>query len=569
MLYTAHSVTISMNKKNKRPLVNNRVQLVTIFLGIYLAFFLISCHSKNTHGKKIVISEAPGTHEFAAHLSDILDVVDTPGKKQLNDIPFNMYYGYQLHEYAPLWLKDGKPNEAASKLLTELRDVYYDGLDTAKYHIGALEKLLAASGNLKSTEKQIEFDTTFTIAYLQAAHDLVFGSVASRKVDSLWFHANDSVWIAPDIMAKKDDKFPSLDVYRSKLPTYAMMRNEFRHYAALSSDSTFTQAIAQVASITNYTRLDSAQHAAVDKVVKTELPWLQSLVDNNAENIKQALSNYQYYMDIKVSGKLDSFTVARLSRTPAQMQDELKTNMERVRWMPQEVGDLYLVIDIPAMELFFRKDGMDVMHMRTVVGKLERQTPSLGANMANVVINPPWGVPPTILKKDVLPGITKSGKKYLDKKGLKVYDRKGKTVDATRVNTKNYKNYVYKQDPGDDNSLGYVKFNLPNPWDIYLHDTPHRDDFVKRNRFLSSGCVRLEQPQQMALYILGDLEKKRYTQDRLDSVIRTHKTRWEILKNKIPVHIVYLTNFEDTNGRHLRYLRDIYGRNDKLIAAMK
>lgn len=569
MLYTAHSVTISMNKKNKRPLVNNRVQLVTIFLGIYLAFFLISCHSKNTHGKKIVISEAPGTHEFAAHLSDILGVVDTPGKKQLNDIPFNMYYGYQLHEYAPLWLKDGKPNEAASKLLTELRDVYYDGLDTAKYHIGALEKLLAASGNLKSTEKQIEFDTTFTIAYLQAAHDLVFGAVASRKVDSLWFHANDSVWIAPDIMAKKDDKFPSLDVYRSKLPTYAMMRNEFRHYAALSSDSTFTQAIAQVASITNYTSLDSAQHAAVDKVVKTELPWLQSLVDSNAENIKQALSNYQYYMDIKVSGKLDSFTVARLSRTPAQMQDELKTNMERVRWMPQEVGDLYLVIDIPAMELFFRKDGMDVMHMRTVVGKLERQTPSLGANMANVVINPPWGVPPTILKKDVLPGITKSGKKYLDKKGLKVYDRKGKTVDATRVNTKNYKNYVYKQDPGDDNSLGYVKFNLPNPWDIYLHDTPHRDDFVKRNRFLSSGCVRLEQPQEMALYILGDLEKKRYTQDRLDSVIRTHKTRWEILKNKIPVHIVYLTNFEDTNGRHLRYLRDIYGRNDKLIAAMK
>ncbi len=555
-------------KNRKRSVTENCVQS-GLLLFFCCAFCFCACNSNKPNAPKVVISKAPGTREFAEKLSNLLVPVDTPGKKQLNNIAVNLRFAYQLNEYAPIWLKDGKSTEAAEKLLTELENTTWDGLDTGRYHIASLRKLLADSTIVKNVNKQIAADTALTFTYLHASHDLLFGTIKPASVDSLWFHANDSAWEAPELLANKDNKFPSLEPYRSKLPTYSMMLADHRHYAQLSTDSLLLDAIEATKAISNYATTDIVQRKAVQYVIKTELPWLRSLNDSEKENIKQAISNYQYYMDIKVSGKLDSFTVARLTRSPQQIINELKINMERVRWMQQEVGKLYILIDIPAMELFFRKDGMDMMHMRIVVGKLERQTPSLVANMANVVINPPWGVPPTILKKDVLPGITKSGRKYLDKKGLKVYDKKGKNIDASKVNPKNYKNYMYKQDPGDDNSLGYVKFNLPNPWDIYLHDTPHRDDFVKRNRFLSSGCVRLEQPQQMALYILSDLEKKRYTQERLDSVIDTHKTRWEILKTKIPVHIVYLTNFEDTNGRHLRYLRDIYSRDERLLAAIK
>ena len=178
-------------------------------------------------------------------------------------------------------------------------------------------------------------------------------------------------------------------------------------------------------------------------------------------------------------------------------------------------------------------------------------------------------MPPTILKQDVVPGFAKSGKKYLDQKGLKAYDKKGKVVNASRLTAKNLKNYTYKQDAGDDNSLGYVKFNLPNPWDIYLHDTPHRGDFGKSFRALSSGCIRLQHPQEMAIFILSDLEGRNYTQGRMDTLIETHKTRWEVLKTKIPVHIAYLTAFEDTTGKHVQFTRDIYHRDDKLISALK
>jgi murein L,D-transpeptidase YcbB/YkuD len=133
---------------------------------------------------------------------------------------------------------------------------------------------------------------------------------------------------------------------------------------------------------------------------------------------------------------------------------------------------------------------------------------------------------------------------------------------------KNLKRYTYKQAPGSDNALGYVKFNLPNPWDIYLHDTPHRTDFGRRDRALSSGCIRLEQPQELALLILGQLEKRDYTQEKLDAMIKTHKTRWELLKTKIPVYITYLTAFEDTSSSHIQYVKDVYNRDEKLIAWM-
>ena len=221
------------------------------------------------------------------------------------------------------------------------------------------------------------------------------------------------------------------------------------------------------------------------------------------------------------------------------------------------------------MELFFKRGGGDVMHMRVVVGKPVRQTPSLNANMANIVINPPWGVPPTILKQDVGPGISKSGsRKYLAKKGLKAYDRKGNKIDPSQITMANFKRYQYKQDPGDDNSLGYVKFNLPNKWDIYLHDTPHRNDFGNSYRALSSGCIRLHKPQEMALYILGEIEKKKYDQNKLDSLIHTHHTVWELLRNKIPVHIVYLTAFQDTTGNHVHFARDVYKRDVRLLNAL-
>lgn len=533
-------------------------------ITLFIALVSLSCG----HRPKKPSPSGFSDDAFIDRLREVLKPIDTTNKKAIVSIMDNVRLTYQLDEYQPIWIKENyRPTGAAALLIAELEDMKWDGVDPAVYNLEAIKKLKIKLDTTKrnTLADAVSFDTALTRSYLAASKTLLIGNITPKKVDSLWYHVNDTTWNAPKLLSDGTGKYPALDGFRSKVPTYKLLRDAYKLYYNLREDSVFLKALAGVAPVKNP---DPDMIANIHTIIGIEMPWLQTAPNDTISEEKQLILGYQRYAGIKPTGKLDSATLAGLATPPDVYMKKIRANMERIRWMQKEFGDLYVIVDVPLMELFLRKDGGNAMHMRVVVGKPERQTPSLFANMANVVINPPWGVPPTILKNDVVPGFQKDGRKYLAKKGLKAYDKDGKLVNASRLNMSNIKKYTYKQDPGDDNSLGVVKFNLPNPWDIYLHDTPHRDDFVKNYRALSSGCIRLEQPQEMALYILSQLEKKRYTQGRLDTVIETHKTRWEVLKNKIPVHIAYLTAFEDTSGAHIRFARDVYQRDTKLIAAM-
>lgn len=534
-------------------------------LAVLLLFVLVaSC--KHKQRKK---SPAGFTDEaLSEKLESILKPVDTAGGKKISTISEYVRLTYQGDDYQPIWIKENySASASATKLIDELEEMEWDGFAPERYNLAAIKllKIKLDTTKVKDINDVVRFDTTLTHSYLSASKDLLFGTVIPKKVDSLWYHVNDTVWNASQVLAEAKNGYTPLDSFRSKVPTYSLLRNEYRKYSGLAADTSFMEAIAAVHYVKNP---DSELLGNINYIIKSELPWLETVENDTISEQAQLVQAYQRYRALKPTGKLDSATVGDMTIAPADYMKKIRANMERVRWMQREFGSLYLVVDIPLMELFLRRDGINLMHMNVVVGKTERQTPALFANMANVVINPPWGVPPTILKNDVVPGFQKSGKQYLAKKGLKAYDRQGNVVNSSRLNINNLKKYTYKQDPGDDNSLGYVKFNLPNKWDIYLHDTPHRLDFEKRYRALSSGCIRLHHPQEMAIFILSELEKRDYTQEKLTDMIETHKTRWEILKNKIPVHITYLTAFEDTTGKHLQFTRDIYHRDDKLMAVM-
>jgi L,D-transpeptidase YcbB len=537
--------------------------------GIIFLSLLVAC------GPVKVKKPAPSGYsdeEFTARLRSVLRPADTSQKRRLPSVVEAVRFVYAGDDYQPVWVRENyRPTAAAASLISDLEDMRWDGLPASRYNISEIRRLktiLDTTGH-NNVAQAVAFDTLLTHCYLAASHDLLFGYISSRSVDSLWYHANDSSWMAPQVLANAAG-YVALDTYRSKVATYALLRTEYKRYTDLITDSVLFNAITYVRHLPLQAHYDDEALDNINTVIHSELPWLDATPNDSISEEKQLLTTYQQYMGIPVSARFDSATLDRLTTLPAVYLQKIAANMERVRWMQKDFGSRYLIVDVPLMELFLRDNDTNAMHMRVVVGKPERQTPSLFANMANIVINPPWGVPPTILKQDVLPGLQKSGRLYLAKKGLKVYDRKGNRINASAINARNYRTYTYKQDPGDDNSLGYVKFNLPNPWDIYLHDTPHRDDFGKRFRALSSGCIRLQRPQQMALFILSEFEKKRYyTQGRLDTIIDTHKTRWEVLKNKIPVHIAYLTAFEDTTGKHMQFTRDIYGRDIKLLAAIK
>ncbi len=533
--------------------------------GLFVFALLFSCGRHKKPGPAGVVDDV-----FSEKLSGILQPVDTATPRKMRSLGDDLRLVYQLDDYQPIWVKENyKPRAAVTKLIEELEDMQWDGADIAIYNLAEIKDLKIKLDTTKhnSVVDAIRFDTSLTRSYLAAARFLLLGSMQPRKADSLWYHPNDSLWEAPKILVNQDGKYPPLNEFRSKWPTYELLRQEYKRFYALGGDSSYCNAVFNVA---QPGQGDSVLRTSAYYIIQTELPTFSAAQNDSISEHKQMILAYQAYRSLRKTGKLDSTTVADLCSGADGYSRRLRANMERIRWMKQSPGDMYIVVNIPLMELFFRKDGTDIMHKRVVVGKPERQTPSLWANMTNIVINPTWGVPPTILQKDVLPGIQKSGKHYLAKKGLKIFDHEGKSVSASNITSKNYRKYSYRQAPGDDNSLGYVKFNMPNKWNIYLHDTPHREDFANRNRALSSGCVRVHEPQEMALFILAELEeKKNYTQGRLDTIISTHKTKSESLKTKIPVYITYLTAFEDSTGKHLQFARDIYQRDEKLMALMK
>lgn len=547
-----------------------RPGVITVVYFVLVILFS-SCGSRNDGISEIFspskFDEDDFAEQLAARYPQTIDEA-TWKQKKIPAVSEAMQYVYQANSYLPIWITEKGNTPHVEELLKELEKLDEEGLYTNRYRLDSLKRNLNAFRNNKeiSTSEAIVLDSSFTYSYLLASRDLLLGRVRPSKVDSLWFHKNDTVWNAPLLLVRgfNEDKYISLDSFRSRIPAYKVLVKTRGHYVNLKGNDTFIKAKQAVKN----------DKKAVDSlfiyIVKSELPYSVGTADDTSkEAVSQVLHSFQSYYGLNPTGRIDDRTYQYLCRTPDTVVQVLNANLERLRWMPQELEASYIIVDVPLMELFLLREGKNVMQMNVVVGKTVRQTPSLGMLMTNVVFNPPWGVPPTILKKDVLPGMQKKGKAYLREKDLHVYDRKGNLVDASKVNASNYKQYVFKQLPGDDNALGFVKFHMPNDHDIYLHDTPHRDIFDIYDRAQSSGCVRVQKPRELAEYILKDMDNQRFDRTVIDSMIRTQKTKYQLIKNKMPVHVVYLTAFGIEEGEPVRFSRDIYKRDAKLILALQ
>ncbi len=503
---------------------------------------------------------------FSEKLRNVLPVPDSvcvkPGAGLTHE---DIKVVYAADDYQPVWVRDNySPARYASRFIDELEDTRWDGAPSYIYDLDSIRALHMRLDTNKhnNVADAIRFDTALTGRYLAAAKFLLFGEIFPRRADSLWYLPNDSVWKAPAMLAHSEGGYPSLGDFRSQWPTYRLLRKTYRRYYELSQDSSYLNAVFNM----QPGQKDSILMASMYYITDKELPGTDFALYDSLPVVKSRILAYQFLHSLYPSGRMDSTTMASMGTPPHTHMLRLRANMERLRWMKRVPEDTLLFVNVPLMELFLHAGEKVIMHKRVVVGKPSRQTPSLMAAMTNIVINPPWGVPPTILKKDVLPGIQKSGGEYLAKKGLRVYDFKGKPVNASTINARNYRRYQYRQAPGSSNALGCVKFNMPNKWDIYLHDTPHREDFGRRNRALSSGCVRVHRPMEMAHLILSGFEgRSQFTPGRLDTLAGTHRTKSESLKRRIPVYISYITAFEDTTGINIRFAGDVYHRDEKLM----
>lgn len=282
------------------------------------------------------------------------------------------------------------------------------------------------------------------------------------------------------------------------------------------------------------------------------------------DTLKNAIVQFQKRHGLEPDGIVGQETMAEINVPIEERIRQIELNLKRWRMIPFNAEDRYIVINIAAFELKVIEGGRPIMKMKVIVGRDYRQTPVFSSEITSITINPYWRVPYSIAVKDILPELRKDPG-YLDKKHIKVINSNGKEafeVSANSINWKNISeidfNYRLRQEPGPLNALGRLKFNIPNQYGIYLHDTPAQALFKKARRGFSSGCIRLERPVDIAVYLLSN--DSDWSREKILEAIKSKKTKTIIFKRPIPVHIVYMTAWVSEDGL-LNFRQDIYGRD--------
>lgn len=287
---------------------------------------------------------------------------------------------------------------------------------------------------------------------------------------------------------------------------------------------------------------------------------------DSTDALTRALKNFQTRMGLKQTGQLDKATHEQLSIPISGRQRQIMVNLERLRWLPEQVKGDFLLVNIPAFTLYVFRDGKPIWDSKLVVGKEASKTQVFKGKISHIILNPYWAVPPGIIRKEVLPGLKKNPN-YLHRHNMKVYS--GNTlVDESRINWHNYATkipYTIRQLPGKDNPLGKIKFLFPNSFWIFLHDSNEPWRFASERRTFSHGCIRVEKAEQLANYLF---EKNAGMNTRqIKKAFDGKSEAYYKLKTPEPVYIIYLTSWVDDKGK-LHFRPDVYGRDSLLLKAV-
>jgi L,D-transpeptidase YcbB len=246
----------------------------------------------------------------------------------------------------------------------------------------------------------------------------------------------------------------------------------------------------------------------------------------------------------------------------------LLANMERWRWLPEDLGRIHIWNNLPEFEMRVVKDGQIVHQERIIIGKPETQTPVFSDAMRVVVFQPDWGVPNSIKIKDLLPKLQNGDEDVLDRKGMRIA-MNGKTVDASKFDWDkvDIRSIPIVQDPGPSNPLGQIKFLFPNKHDVYMHDTPNKGLFNQSVRTFSHGCIRVRNPRRLAELVFGEDQGWDASEIETRLQAKSPVNARVPLTRRIPVHNAYFTVVAGENGS-LRTINDIYGHDRRIIAAL-
>lgn len=283
--------------------------------------------------------------------------------------------------------------------------------------------------------------------------------------------------------------------------------------------------------------------------------------------LESAVRRFQTRHGIDTDGKVGPRTVEALNFPVAARIDQIRATLERIRWVFREITGNHIIVDLAGFKLFLFRDGELTWTTRVQVGKPYHATPVFRDTIRYITFNPTWTIPPGILRNETLPAIRKDPA-YLSQNNMTVITGTGakvdpKTIDWATTPTQSFP-YMIRQEPGPNNALGRVKFMFPNKYMVYLHDTPSKALFAQSERAFSHGCVRTENPLELAGILLAEQD---WDTAKIDQVLESKKTTRVDLENPMPIMLLYWTAEADANGT-MHFRKDFYDRDEAIIRGL-
>lgn len=475
---------------------------------------------------------------------------------------------YGKRAYRPIWIQPEGINEQGQILFQVLRWAWREGLEPEDYYVSLISVCL---NHLRTgTCEEADLELLLSEAYLRYSKHVRFGRLDPQQVIRDWHLKQDENWKALDMLEvalEQGRLSPFLHSLAPPHPQYQKLKNLLANYLRHQDNTLWPL-------FSGRKKIEPGQSHPTIGLLRTHLQetgdfQIKQCADRPEQldpMLTEALRHFQARHGLQVDGQLGRDTRAMLNVGLEQRIGQIRLNMERWRWVPRQLGSRYIWVNIADFSLKVIENQEVTQQMSVIVGRKDRRTPVFSGKISYLVLNPTWSVPRSIALRDILPKARQDAE-YLLRKGIQAFNG-NHLVDAQTLQNALFQgnNFPYRlqQVAGNGNALGQVKFMFPNPFSIYLHDTPKRALFKKNQRTFSSGCIRLEKPLALANHLLG----KNWNQKRLDIELQKGQTQEVKLQVPIAVYLTYWTAWVDEQDK-VQFRKDVYNWDRRLARALQ
>lgn len=485
---------------------------------------------------------------------------------------------YESRNFSLAW----GSHDARQQLAQAISEVSDQGLNAADYHQDTIAALAFQPREVAEKKLQADLDLVLSDAFLLLASHFQDGKVNPQTIHAEWSanrHERDMHSVLDEAL-RSGAVYQTLQSLKPYEPNYQRLVNARRKLTTLlgqpwptlasspsihpgDDDPRLPQIRRRLALLGDISPADNDAQEAFEDTYASE---------SYRGGLNGVMPRFQARHGLEPDGIIGRQTFAALNKLPVERIRQLDANLERWRWLPDELGDTFVLVNIAGFEMVMVQNGEEVLRQRVIVGGPYRQTPVFSDRIRYLVFNPTWTVPRKLMIEDQLP-LIRSDPDYLGRMNFKVHQGWGAdrvdidpaTVDWGALSADNFP-YQLVQEPGPQNALGQVKFMFPNQYDIYLHDTPGQFLFGRNERTLSAGCIRVEKPFELAEQLLEG--NSNWTRANIDRAIEFREPVNAMLRTPVPVHLQYWTAWVDSSGI-IQFRNDIYSRDQRLIDALR